>query len=185
MAGTGARTALIVVLVASMAVSACGRKGGDTAPRLMNIRANADGTPDEFAILPNKPIEMPKSYSELPDPTPGGANLVDPTPEADAIRALGGNPKYLTRDGIPASDGGLVTYASRFGVAPDIRKTLSSEDIEWRRRHPGRILERAFNVNTYYKAYRKMSLDRYAELERLRRLGIRTVAAPPEGSGDE
>jgi hypothetical protein len=37
-----------------------------------------------------------------------------------------------------------------------------------------------FNVSVYFKAYRPQSLDQYAELYRLRRAGVRTVAAPPD-----
>lgn len=180
MAFSGARTALIAVLSATLALSACGKKAEDGAPRLMNIGKSPDGTPDEFAILPNKPIEIPGDLASLPEPTPGGANLVDPTPEADAIAALGGNTRALRRETVPASDGTVVTYASRFGVTPDIRKTIAAEDIQWRRSNRGRILERTFGVNSYFKSYRKQSLDKYRELERLRRLGVRTVAAPPE-----
>jgi hypothetical protein len=44
----------------------------------------------------------------------------------------------------------------------------------------GRLLERLFNVNVYFKAYRSQELDQYLELQRLRRLGIRTPAAPPD-----
>lgn len=151
----------------------------------MNIGSSPDGTPDEFAVLPNKPIEMPKDLAKLPEPTPGGSNLVDPSPEADAIAALGGNPRYLGRETIPAADGGIVTYASRFGVNQDIRTALDAEDREWRRTHRGRVLERAFGVTSYFRVYGPLSLDQYAELERLRRLGIRTVAAPPETTDEK
>jgi hypothetical protein len=41
-------------------------------------------------------------------------------------------------------------------------------------------LERLFNVNVYFKAYKKQELDQYRELERFRRAGIRTPAAPPD-----
>jgi hypothetical protein len=36
-----------------------------------------------------------------------------------------------------------------------------------------------FGTNVYFRAYRQQALDRYAELERLRRMGVRTPAAPP------
>jgi hypothetical protein len=36
-----------------------------------------------------------------------------------------------------------------------------------------------FGVNVYFDAYEDQSLDQQAELERLRRLGVRTPAAPP------
>ena len=45
----------------------------------------------------------------------------------------------------------------------------------------GGLLERLFNVNVYFKAYSKMMLDQYAELERWRAIGVPTVGAPPQG----
>jgi len=121
---------------------------------------------------------LPDNYTTLPTPTKGGTNLVDPTPLADATIALGGNPAGGIRDG------GLVNHASRYGVSPGIRTALAKEDLEFRRKNDGRLLERVFNVNVYFKAYRKQSLDQYAELERLRRLGVRTSSAPPPGLED-
>jgi hypothetical protein len=155
---------------ALFALAACG--GGD--PRLMNLR-NTESGPDEFSVLPTEPIEIPANLRELPPPTPGGVNRTDPDPEGDAIRALGGNPARGMQQA-----GDIVTHVARFGVAPDIRSVLASEDVEYRSRNNGRILERPFGTNVYYSAYRPMSLDRYAELERLRRAGVRTPAAPPE-----
>ncbi len=167
---------ILVLLAASVALSACSR---NSEPRLLNITSTTRG-PDEFAILPNKPLQQPESFSELPPPAPGARNLVDPSPNEDAIAALGGNPAAVARGGIPAADGGLVSYASRFGVNGGIRQQLAAEDLEFRRRNNGRPLERMFNVNVYFRAYRRQALDQYAELERFRRLGVRTPAAPPE-----
>jgi len=147
---------------------------GNADPRLMNLR-NTEAGPDEFAILPNRPLEMPTELAALPPPTLGGANRADPNPEGDAIAALGGN---AARAGGIGND--LMGYATRFGVTPGIRETLAAEDLDYRRRNDGRLMERLFNVNVYYRAYRPLALDRYAELERLRRAGIRTPAAPPE-----
>lgn len=166
----------MVILGAVFTLTAC---GGDREPRLLNIRSQSR-SPDEFAILPTKPLQLPEDLASLPEPTPGGSNITDPTPEADAVAALGGNPAVLGRTGVPAGNGGLVSYAARFGVASDIRSVLAAEDLEYRRDNDGRLLERLFNVNVYYRAYRPMSLDQYAELERWRRAGARTVGAPPE-----
>ncbi len=165
---------VIAALVLTM-VSACSR---NREPRLLNLRSATEG-PDEFAILPNKPLQEPESYTALPPPTPGGANRVDATPNADAIAALGGNPAAVSR-GIPTGDAGLVNHASRYGRSGAIRQQLAAEDLEFRRRKSGRPLERLFNVNVYFRAYRAQSLDQYAELERFRRLGVRTPAAPPD-----
>ena len=76
-----ARMVLALAGAVVLALSACGRS--DKAPQLMNIRS--DGTPDEFAILPPKALEMPTDLAALPEPTPGGANLTDHNPQADAV----------------------------------------------------------------------------------------------------
>ncbi len=174
MQGALGKMALLVVVAAVL--SACSQK----EPQLMNFRSDGTG-PDEFQILPTKPLEDPASYRELPTPTPGGTNRTDPSPFADAAEALGGSGVAATSSPMRASERALVSYASRFGVAADIRQTLAAEDLEWRHKHDGRLLERLFNVSVYYKAYRAMSLDQRAELERLRRLGIWTPTAPPQG----
>jgi len=152
-----------------MAVVAC--SSGD--PQLLNIRNTEEG-PDEFAVLPTAPLEIPDNLAALPPPTPGAPNRVDPNPERDAIAALGGNPARAA-----GASGDLINYAARMGVSGDIRPVLAAEDEEFRRRNDGRVLERTFGVNVYFDAYREQSLDRYAELERLRRMGVRTPAAPP------
>lgn len=163
------------LFAAALALAACG--GGD--PQLMDLRSSSQG-PDEFAILPTRPLQMPASVAELPVPVPGAPNLADPRPEADAIAALGGNPAALARQDVPATDAGLLAHAGRAGTAPAIRQTLASEDLEHRRRNRGRLLERLFNTGAYYRAYEDMSLDQYDELGRWRSAGHRTPAAPPE-----
>lgn len=162
-----------VALASLIVLTACGR--GD--PELLNLRQARGEGPDEFSVLPSKPLELPEDLAALPDPTPGGANRTDPTPEADVAAALGGNVEVLTRG---STDGALLAYTTRFGVSPSIRSALAVEDLEFRRQNDGLILERLFNVNVYFKAYEQQSLDQYAELERLRRAGIRTSSVPPK-----
>lgn len=159
-------------VAALMTLAACG--GGNRDPELMNIRSQTR-SPDEFAILPVKPLALPEDLAALPEPQPGGQNRTDPTPEADAVAALGGDVARARR-----GDVGLLTHAGRFGTAPGIRSQLAAEDLEYRRENDGRLLERIFNVTVYFRAYEPMSLDRYAELERWRAAGVRTVGAPPE-----
>lgn len=169
-----AQSAMAALLAAGLVLSACGQRGD---PQLMNLRATSG--PDEFAILPTRPLEMPRDLATLPEPTPGAPNRVDRQPRADAVAALGGNPRLLDSGVIPAADQGLVATVSRYGVADGIRETLAAEDLEFRRNNRGRLLERMFNVNTYFRAYGAVTLDQYAELERMRRAGVRTPAAPP------
>lgn len=162
----------VIAMAAALALSACGERD----PQLYNLRSDSGG-PDEFAILPTKPLEMPEDMAALPDPTPGGINRADATPEADAYAALGGNAEVLTRG---ATDGGLIAYASRYGVDGNIRDDLAAADLEYRRENDGRLLERLFDVSVYFKAYRPFELDQHRELERFRAAGIRTPAAPPD-----
>jgi hypothetical protein len=166
------RTAVIVAVCAILA--SC----GESQPDLMNVRSNTSG-PDEFSILPAKPLEEPGSFNELPTPTPGGTNRTDPTPREDAVTALGGRGDQVTGSRMTAAEQDVVAHAGRYGVSADIRSVLASEDLDWRRDNDGKVLERLLNVNVYYRAYRDMSLDQHKELQRLRRLGIWTPSAPP------
>jgi Protein of unknown function (DUF3035) len=180
MKGTGmTATRTVFALAAAVVLSACGN-GNDT-PSLFNLEQQGNG-PDEFAILPPRPLQLPENLAELPAPTPGGANLTDPTPNADAIVALGGNPGAA--GGIPAGDAALVAHAGRLGTTPGIRDRLASEDLEWRRDNQGRVLERLFNVNVYYRAYADQSLDQQRELAFWRSRGARTPSAPPALPGE-
>lgn len=170
---------IMALALAGLILAGCG--GGDGVPELMNLRSSTNG-PDEFAVLPSKPLELPEDLTALPEPTPGGANLTDPNPQADAIVALGGS--LRAAGGVPAGDAGLVSYAARGGVTADIRSTLAVEDLEFRRRNDARPLERLFDLNVYFRAYEKQSLDQHAELARWRRAGARTPSAPPPKVGE-
>ncbi len=166
-----------VVATLLVALGACSQK----EPQLMNLRSDDSG-PDEFVILPTKPLEEPADFNSLPAPTPGGSNLTDPTPVADAVEALGGSGAQAIHSGMRASEQAVVAHASRFGVSASIRSDLAAADLEWRRKNNGRLLERLFNVSVYFRAYEKMSLDQYLELARLRQLGVWTPAVPPDGA---
>ena len=142
-------------------------------PSLMNLRSKGNG-PDEFAIVPAGRLIQPKSYVELPLPTLGGKNRTDLNPREDIIVALGGD-KNLT-----SKDSNLVKYVSRYGGVEEIRSILANDDLQFRKANDGLFLERLLKVNIYFKAYKKYSLDQYLEVERLRKLGIKTVSAPPK-----
>jgi hypothetical protein len=165
--------ALAAAVAASLALAGC---GGSTPPKLMHLRSGSSG-PDEFAILPVKPLELPADLAALPEPTPGGANRVDPAPLADAVVALGGRAQDPTA--ASSGDAALLAYAARGGTSPDVRAVLAAEDLDFRSRNRGRPLERLFNVTTYFKSYRSQSLDQNAELLRWRAQGAATPSAPP------
>lgn len=158
-----------------LALGAC-ESGG----KLMTL-ASDDG-PEEFAIVPSKPLELPPDLAALPAPTPGGSNITDQNPDADAVAALGGNPAQLAAQGVGAGDGALIAHAGRHGVTPGVRQITAQEDAEYRRRNGRRLLEVVARSNVYYRAYRGQSLDSQAELDRWRPTGVQTPTAPPAPS---
>lgn len=168
---------LAIVCLVMLGLAACGNKDDDFA--LRKIKHTGNG-PDEFSIIPGKPLEPPESFSALPAPTPGGSNRTDQNPRADGVAALGGNPGALVASGISGPDNALVSHASRFGVTAGIRQTLRIEDERTRRRH-GRVNILNIGPNDdYTDAYRRQWLDAYGEYYRLRDRGVTVPSAPPE-----
>ena len=161
---------LILCSMLMLTLAAC---AGDRG--LRDLRTNGGG-PDEFRVQPMGQLVMPSDVNNLP--IPGGSNLADPTPNADAVAALGGNPSALIPNGVPVGDGALLTAASRNGVDPAIRQTLASEDAAFRNRQTrfGWFRGR----NRYFGAYSRQALDAYAELQRFRNAGVATPSAPPQ-----
>ncbi len=146
---------------------------------LRHLEAPGQG-PDEFSVLPVKPLTQPKDYAFLPAPTPGGGNLTDPNPKADAVVALGGSEAALNPNtAIPASDGALVTASSRYGVPANTRQVTAEEDAAYRKRKGRFTRLRLFKVDRYEQAYRRQALDANAQNQAARRQGLETPSAPP------
>lgn len=168
------RLSLVAVIISgALVLGGCANKG------LRQMESTSLG-PDEFLILPNKPLTAPKDYEVLPPPTPGGVNLVDQNPNADAIVALGGRAPAAATNGVPASDGTLVAQASRYGVPSNTRASLAEDDAKFRKRQSRLSSFKLFPVDRYAQAYRKQNLDPYAETRRYRGAGYPTPSSPPE-----
>ncbi|SHE36257.1 Beta-barrel assembly machine subunit BamF [Ruegeria intermedia] len=147
---------------------------------LRHLEAPGSG-PDEFSVMPVKPLTQPKDYAFLPAPTPGGENLTDPNPKGDAVAALGGNAAALkSAGGIPSSDAALVTASSRYGVAPDTRQALAAEDEAFRTRQARWTRLRLFKVDRYAQVYKRESIDSRQQAEAFRRQGYETPSFPPD-----
>lgn len=73
------RAGIYLVLIL-LSLSACNRNRGFN-----------DG-PDEFAVLPVRPLVMPPNLTSLPPPNSAAGNIADHAPRAEAIIALGGRP---------------------------------------------------------------------------------------------
>ena len=65
------------LVVAPLALAGCAEGGLAGGLRAAGVQ----GTPDEFMVLPTRPLEMPENLSALPPPTPGAVNRVDYRPQ--------------------------------------------------------------------------------------------------------
>ncbi|WP_210877470.1 DUF3035 domain-containing protein [Roseovarius autotrophicus] len=166
----------VLMLMAAAIVAGCG--GRDREVSLAKIRHTGNG-PDEFSIIPSKPLEMPSDMAALPAPTPGAPNRTDQNPLADGVAALGGNMAVTQAEAPSAADAGLLAHATRYGRDPAIRQTLAAEDIDVRRSYGQVNIFRILPGDDYVQAYERQWLDAHAEELRLRNRGVRTPASPP------
>lgn len=165
----------VLILLAGILVAGCAPRDGDVT--LTRIRNTGNG-PDEFSVLPGKPLIRPETTTRLPEPAPGAPNRTDQNPLADAVAALGGTPSSPA-GAPPARDSELVGHASRYGGTPAIRQTLAEEDRQIRRTH-GRVnILGILPGDDYTEAYRREWLDAHAEDRRLRDRGVPTPSNPP------
>ena len=153
-------------------LTACGSNRG------LHDFSNDSAGPDEFSVLPVRPLQLPERLT-LPVPTPGGVNLADPNPEGDAIAALGGRPSAQVAGGIPAGDSALVNTTRRYGVTAGIRQVLASEDADFRRARGRLNTFNWFGGDRYFQAYASQALNAQAEFQRFRNAGAQVPSAPP------
>ncbi|WP_299287569.1 DUF3035 domain-containing protein [uncultured Tateyamaria sp.] len=158
-------------LIAMTCLAACADKG------LRQVISRGDG-PDEFIIVPAKPLEQPESFSALPPPTPGSFNRVDQRPLEESVAQLGGQ-RSSPNAPVPGSDAALVNHASRFGREANIRATLAEADAKFRKRSARLTRIRIVREDFYNQAYRREALNAKRTAEQYRRAGVPTPAAPP------
>ena len=158
-------------MIAVTLLAACENQG------LRQITSRGDG-PDEFIVVPAKPLEQPESFSALPQPTTGGFNRADQRPLEDSVGALGGQ-RTSPNAPIPGSDGALVNHASRFGRDANIRATLAAADAEFRKRQSRLTQIRIVREDIYNQAYRRQALDPVQTARQFQRAGVPTPLAPP------
>lgn len=160
--------------VALLALAGC--QGGGVAQGLRS--AGIAGTPDEFMVLPTRPLEMPQDLAMLPAPTPGAVNRVDYRPHQEAIAGLTGRPTL-------AAAGGEGLVAAAGPIDPNVRVALATDDVEWRESHHGRLLERWFSTDRDALVYRPMLLNVPGAFDDMRAAGVAVPPAPPGALRDE
>lgn len=162
------------ILTTTLVLAGCADRG------LRSLQSSSDG-PEEFMVLPVKPLTMPSNTSALPPPAPGQGNLVDTNPPGQAVASLGGSAAALNPSGaVPASDAALVAQAGRYGVPENTRAVLAAEDAAFRQRQARMSSFRLFPVDRYEQAYRKQALDPFSMNRQARGRGLGTPSAPPE-----
>lgn len=160
-----------LLILSTITLAGCANQG------LKQVTSSSRG-PDEFIVAPKAPLTMPGDFSALPAPTPGQANRTDVDPQAEMIAALGGRQQDASGP-IPASDGALVTAASRFGVTADVRQALAAEDAEFRRGKSRFSQFKLFPEDVYNDVYRSQALNARATALAWRRAGVQTPSFPP------
>lgn len=173
-----AGTKIVISLAMVGALAGCDTSQG--IGRFIAGEQSKKSGPDEFAIVPTKPLELPEDLAALPAPAPGTRNLTDPLPAHDAVAALGGQPARLDSTNIGAGEGALLAVAERNGTSSNIREVLAEEDEAFREKNGPKLLERWFKVNTYLKSYKDQTLKSREANEILRRKGIKTPTVSPE-----
>ncbi|MEX0370104.1 MAG: DUF3035 domain-containing protein [Tateyamaria sp.] len=158
-------------MIAVTLLAACENQG------LRQITPRGDG-PDEFLIVPAKPLEQPESFAALPTPTPGGTNRTDQRPIEESTAALGGR-RTSPNAPIPGSDGALVNHVSRFGREANIRATLAEADAAFRGRQSRLTQIRIVREDVYNQAYRRQALDPVKTARAFQRAGVPTPNPPP------
>ncbi len=159
---------LALVLAAPLGLAGC--QNTNVAQGLRS--AGIAGTPDEFMVLPTRPLEMPQDMAALPQPLPGTPNRVDYRPHEEAIAGLTGRPTI-------AAAGGEGLVAAAGPIDPTVRTQLAAEDVEWRRTHHGRLLERWFSTDRDALIYRPMVLNAPVAFDDMRATGVTVPPAPP------
>lgn len=168
---------LALALVATL--SACGGSSGDpTRQSLLRTIGLRQPPPDEFLVVERKPLEMPPSLRELPPPTPGGVNRVDPQPLEDASALLSNAGRPVASAAPSPGETAFLATTGADAADPAVRDTLVAEDAALKEGGQRYGLRTFFGRQTF-DPYRTEVLDPQAETQRLREQGVATPAAPP------
>ncbi len=143
--------------------------------------------PDEFRVIPRKPLVMPASAS-LPDPRPGAPSPLDPDPHRDALQALFGSRGSPVVETIEPSAGELVLLNSANATASsEIRVQIEEERIQEEAAKPYSppSLGELLGGSKGEKLDESELLDPVAESQRLQREGFVTPVDPNAAAAEE
>ncbi len=159
-----------LILIAALGVAACGGddQAEDAGVNLANIVGLKKNPPDEFAVIPTAPLELPKDFTALPPPNPGERSRLVSDPVSDAREALLGDsaPKAANAR-VSTSEAALLSASGSTAASSDIRTVLDAEQAASDDAEQQYLLDRVFpTLRTLRGADQKDLLQ--AEEERVR-----------------
>lgn len=135
--------------------------------------------PDRFAVLPNRPIEIPEGDA-LPAPQPGAPALVRPDPVAEVRAVLGMGPvESATPSAIELA---LLERLGAAGADPTVASRLETDAATTGADDETLLVHQWLGLDDI-RNRRASALDPAAETERLRAAGV--IASPPAPAGDD
>lgn len=132
-----------------------------------------NGAPDEFLVLPQRPLVLPEDLEALPEPDPAAGTLVEIDPFVEARRAAGGNGGGT---GATAADGAILAAARTVGRNPNIRQELAEETDAKLRRGRGLLgfFDRFRLAPRKQTVFNDQKLDAIGELKKRQAQGVKT-----------
>lgn len=130
---SGRARGLRAVTLAGLAAVALAVAGCGESRTVQEIVGYDKSTPDEFAVLPRAPLELPPSLTELPPPRPGAPRPQESAPREQAEAIIFGQGQRVRRveDPSPAADRGGAALLAQAGPAePGIRTTIDQETTQ-------------------------------------------------------
>ncbi|MEM8788787.1 MAG: DUF3035 domain-containing protein [Pseudomonadota bacterium] len=167
---------LIAAACAALVLAGC----ADSQDRNI-IQRVTDGTvtaPEEFAVVPNNPLELPEDFASLPPPVAGAPNRGEIDPRSRAMAALSSS--GTVRSTRSAADRALLAAVGAANNDPQIRARLEAEDRLYRQGNRGFLLDRMFGQQSESDIYRRKLLNQKAEMERMMAAGVRVPQSPPD-----
>ncbi|MFN7709593.1 MAG: DUF3035 domain-containing protein [Holosporales bacterium] len=117
---------LSLVLLSSVTLMGC-----EQGRRVMGL---AREQPDEFTLETRKPLQMPSSFSDLPEPTPGARAAHDADPRQEAQSVLGFSNQSAAAPSV--GERKLIEAAGGHQVEAQIRQKVNQEaDLERQDHH--------------------------------------------------
>ncbi len=159
-----------LILIVALGVTACSGddQSDDAGVNLTNIIGTTKNPPDEFAVIPTAPLELPKDFTALPPPNPGERSRLVSNPINDARAALLGEtaPKAANAR-VSTSEAALLSASGSTAASSEIRTVLDAEQAASDEAEQTYLLDRAFPaLRTLRGADQKELLQ--AEEERVR-----------------